>query len=69
MRRAAFQEYDQTASLLDVSGPNLIWDLYEKLRAAGIFLWTEVAQFTELFFLKSKSSAAISNVCKPAIDR
>jgi len=66
---AAFQEYYQTASLLDVSDPNLIWDLYEKLRASGIFLWTEVTQFSEIFFMKSKSNAAISNVCRPAVDR
>lgn len=66
---AAFQEYYQTANLLDVSDPNLIWDLYEKLRAAGIFLWTEVMQFSEIFFVKSKSNAAISNVCKPAVER
>jgi type I restriction enzyme, R subunit len=65
----AFQEYYQTADLLDVSDPNLIWDLYEKLREAGIFLWTEVTQFSEVFFVKSKSNAAISNVCKPAVER
>ena len=66
---AAFQEYYQTAHLLDVSDPNLIWDLYDKLRAAGIFLWSEVAQFSEVFFTKSKSNAAISTVCKPALER
>lgn len=66
---AAFQEYYQTASLLDVSDPNLIWDLFEKLKASGIFLWTEVSRFAEVFFTKSKSNAAISNVCKPAVDR
>lgn len=66
---AAFQEYYQTAELLDVSDPNLIWDLYEKLRAAGIFLWTEVTQFSEVFFVMSKSNAAISNVCRPAVER
>jgi type I restriction enzyme R subunit len=66
---AAFQEYYQTAQLLDVSDPNLIWDLYDKLRASGIFLWTEVTQFSEIFFLKSKSNAAISNVCRPAVER
>ena len=65
----AFQEYYQTADLLDVSDPNLIWDLYEKLREAGIFLWTEVTRFSEVFFVKSKSNAAISNVCKPAVER
>ncbi|MEM7481093.1 MAG: DEAD/DEAH box helicase family protein [Acidobacteriota bacterium] len=66
---AAFQEYYQTAELLDVSDPNLIWDLYEKLRAAGIFLWSEVTRFSEVFFVKSKSNAAIGNVCKPAVER
>ena len=33
----AFQVYYQTAELLDVSDPNMIWDLFEKLRSAGIF--------------------------------
>ena len=66
---AAFQEYYETAKLLDVSDPNMIWDLFEKLRASGIFLWTEVTQFSEIFFVKSKSNAAISNVCRPAVDR
>ena len=66
---AAFQTYYQTATLLDVSDPNLIWDLYEKLRAAGIFLWTEVLLFSDVFYTKSKSNAAIANVCKPAVDR
>ena len=66
---AAFQEYYQTADLIDVSDPNLIWDLYEKLRAADIFLSTEVTLFSEVFFAKSKSSAAISNVCRPAVER
>jgi len=65
---AAFQEYYQTAHLLDVSDPNLIWDLYEKLRASGIFLWTEVMQFGEMYFT-SKSNAAIGNVCQPAVQR
>ena len=66
---ASFQEYYQTAELLDVSDPNLIWDLYQKLRAANIFLWTEVTQFSEVYFVKSKSNAAIINVCKPAVER
>lgn len=66
---AAFQEYYETARLLDVSDPNLIWDLFEKLRGESIFLWTEVTQFTEVYYTKSKSNAALSNVCKPAVER
>lgn len=65
----AFQQYYETATLLDVSDPNLIWDLFEKLRSSGIFLWTEVIKFSEIFFAKNKSNAAISNVCKPAVER
>ena len=65
----AFQPYYQTAELAGVSDPNLIFELYEKLRSAGIFQWHEVEQFCNAFFVKSKSNAAIGNICKPAKDR
>ena len=52
-----------------MSNPNLIFDLYDKLRAADIFTWTEVEQFCDAFFVKSKSNAAIANICKPAVER
>ncbi len=65
----SFQPYYQTAELADVSDPDLIFDLYEKLRAADIFLWHEVEQFCVAFFQKSKSNAAIANICKPAVER
>ena len=66
---AAFQEYYQTAELLDVSDPDIIFDLYEKLKSAGIFQWSEVETFCEAFFIKNKSNAAIANICKPAVER
>ena len=66
---AAFQPYYQTAELADVSDPDLIFDLFDKLRASGIFQWQEVEQFCKAFFVKSKSNAAIANICKPAIER
>lgn len=66
---AAFQPYYQTAELMDVTDPGLVFDLYEKLRASGIFLWSEVEQFCDAFFMKNKSNAAISNICKPAVER
>ena len=40
----------------------LIWPL-------GIFQWQEVEQFCNAFFVKSKSNAAIANICKPAVER
>lgn len=65
----AFQPYFQTAALEDVSDPDLIFDLYDKLRAAGVFQWQEVEQFCDAFFVKNKSNAAIANICKPAVER
>jgi type I restriction enzyme R subunit len=65
----SFQEYYQTAGLTDVSNPDLIYDLSEKLRAFGIFQWSEVERFCEAYLQENKSSAAISNICKPAVDR
>jgi type I restriction enzyme R subunit len=66
---AAFQPYFQTAELDDVSDPNLIFELSEKLRSAGIFQNREVEQFCDAFFVKNKSNAAIANICKPAVER
>lgn len=66
---AAFQEYYQTAELIDVSDPNLIYDLSEKLRSFGIFQWSEVERFCDAYLQKDKSNAAISNICKPAVER
>lgn len=65
----AFQPYYQTAELTDVTNPDIVFELFEKLRTSGIFLWNEVEQFCDAFFTKNKSNAAISNICKPAVDR
>jgi type I restriction enzyme R subunit len=65
----SFQPYFQTAELADVSDPDLVFDLYDKLRAENIFTWQEVEQFAVAFFSRNKSSAAISNICKPAVQR
>jgi len=65
----AFQPYYQTAKLTDVSDPQQVFDLFEKLRAGQIFHWSEVEQFCDAFFTKNKSNAAISNICRPAVER
>ena len=65
----AFQPYFQTATLDDVTDPNQIFDLQEKLNASGIYKQSEVDQFVDAFFAKNKSSAALSNLCRPALDR
>jgi len=65
----AFQPYYETAELADVSNPDLIFDLFDKLRSSGIFLWSEVEQFCTAYFVNNKSSAAIGNIIKPAVER
>jgi type I restriction enzyme R subunit len=65
----SFLPYYKTATLADVSDPDLVFDLFEKLRAVGIFTWKEVEQFADAFFQKSKSAAALANICKPAVER
>jgi type I restriction enzyme R subunit len=66
---AAFQPYYQTAELADVSNPNLVYDLQEKLNAQGIYLSYEVTQFCQAFYNKSINKAALGNYCKPAMER
>ena len=65
----AFKPFYETTGLADVTDPNQIWDLYEKLGAAGIYLSGEVDQFHKMFLNKKTSSAALANICKPAVDR
>lgn len=65
----AFQPYYQVAELSDVTDPNKIFDLFEKLKHSNIFSWKEVEQFVVAFFTKNKSNSVLSNICKPAVDR
>ena len=65
----SFLPYFKTAELDDVSDPNLIFELFDKLRAETIFQWSEVEQFCDAFYVRNKSNAAIANICKPAVER
>ena len=65
----SFLPYFKTAELDDVSDPNLIFELFDKLRAETIFQWQEVEQFCKAFYVRNKSNAAIANICKPAVER
>ena len=65
----AFKFYYRTAALSDVSDPNQVHLLFDKLGAGGIYLWSEVEQFAEIFFNKRKAELALTSICKPAKDR
>jgi type I restriction enzyme R subunit len=66
---AAFQPYYQTAELADVSDPNLIFQLQDKLCAETIFKLHEVEQFCVAYYQSKFTGPAISNICKPAVER
>lgn len=62
--------YHRTASIEDVTDPNVVHELLSKLNKAGVYFWTEVQQFAEVFFNpKGKTQAALHGVLKPAADR
>lgn len=65
----AFQPYYKNAMLDEVSDPDSVFELFDKLVASKTFYWTEVEQFVIGFYANNKSNAAISNICKPAVER
>ena len=65
----AFRPYYKTAELADVSDPNRIFDLFDKLRATDVFRWHEVEQFCKEALQKRPNPAKIANSCKPAVER
>jgi type I restriction enzyme R subunit len=52
-----------------VTDPDKVFELFNKLKSNGIFLWSEVEQFATAFFSRNKSNAVLANICKPAIER
>lgn len=65
----SFLKYHKTAKLSGVSDPNQVHELFNKLAAEGIYLWSEVEQFATVFFNKKKGDQALTSICKPARDR
>jgi len=66
---AAFKPYYRTAELEDVSDPNLIYDLEDKLKGEKIFYWTEVEAFSDAFFDPNQTQDKLSYHTRPAVDR
>ena len=51
----SFLPYYRTAALADVSDPNQVHALFDKLASAGIYQCSEGEQFAQAFFNKKKS--------------
>ncbi len=65
----AFRPYYRTAELANVSNPNLIHDLFDKLCEQRIFEWNEVEAFVNAFYDPDQGQSALTAHCKPAMDR
>ena len=66
---AAFKPYYRTAELADVSDPNLIYDLQDKLHDEHIFSRQEVEAFAEAFFDPKQTQDRLNYLVRPAVDR
>jgi len=66
---AAFRPYYNKAELQDVSDPNVVYDLQQKLDATGIYQWDEVEAFARAFFDPKGKQAQLKNAVAPAQDR
>ena len=65
----AFLPFYKTAELANVSDPNLIYDLFDKLGEQRIYEWHEVEAFANAFYDDKQGQDALTVHCKPAIDR
>ena len=66
---AEFKVYYQTAELSDVSDPNIVYEVMDKLGAVGIYHWSEVEAFVQAYNSKAANQAKLTNICKPPVER
>lgn len=67
--KEAFEPYYNSASLTDVTDPNMIFELQFKLDAFGIYQRNEIEQFAQAYFDPKGKQEAMSAAVKPAADR
>ena len=65
----SFKTYYKTASLTNVSDPNKVYEILDKLKAMRVFQQDEVDGFWEAFYNKRASQGKLTNCCRPAKDR
>ena len=65
----AFLPYYTNAELTNVSDPEQIYDLQNKLDAEGIYHWGEVTAFALAFFDPKAAASKLSYHCQPAVER
>lgn len=64
-----FKVYFQTAELKELSDPNIVYELMDKLNQVGIYQWFEVETFVEAYNSKQANQAKLANVCQAPVKR
>ncbi|RRJ82600.1 type I restriction endonuclease subunit R [Aestuariirhabdus litorea] len=64
-----FQPYYEVAELDQVSDPNLVYDLFHKLRDNSIINWHEVVALADAYFDPKRGAHALTGYIKPSVDR
>ncbi|RUM69391.1 MAG: hypothetical protein DSZ07_04675 [Sulfurovum sp.] len=68
--KEAFEPYYKSTELEDVTDPNMVYDLEDKLQNNAIFTAYDVEQFALVFFVREKpSQAKMTSALKPAVDK
>ncbi len=65
----AFRPYYRTAALADVSDPNLVHELEDKLRSSRIFEWHEVEALVSVALDPKANASQLTAACRPGRDR
>ncbi|HCG8040050.1 TPA: type I restriction endonuclease subunit R [Vibrio parahaemolyticus] len=64
-----FKVYFQTAELKELSDPNIVYELMDKLNQVGVYQWFEVETFVEAYNSKQANQAKLANVCQAPVKR
>ncbi|MBU1668601.1 DEAD/DEAH box helicase family protein [bacterium] len=68
--KEAFEPYYKSTHLEEVTDPNVVYELEEKLQNNGLFTLQEVEKFASVFFVEGKpSQAKMTSALKPTVDR
>ncbi|WP_372364902.1 type I restriction endonuclease subunit R [Candidatus Uabimicrobium sp. HlEnr_7] len=68
--KAAFEPYYRAAELTDISDPNLVYDMQDKLNESRIYTLEEVDEFAKAFYdYKNTTQEKLESVIQPAVDR
>ncbi len=67
--KAAFEPYYKQAEITDVTDPNLVYELYDKLDEYGIFTQFEVDAYADAYYQNKNLQKLMSAAIKPAADR